>query len=73
MVERLPLTQATVSHHLKELVEAGLVTMREERQYNYYGACPVIVERYAEELRRRLSCPLLAADAAPQDTPPSDG
>jgi DNA-binding transcriptional ArsR family regulator len=31
------LTQATVSYHLKLLREAGLITVRKEQNYIYYG------------------------------------
>ena len=55
VVAKMPLTQATVSHHLKELTEAGLLSVRPERQYSLYAARPETVDVYAAELRRRLS------------------
>ena len=33
--ERLPLSQPTISHHVKELHNAELVTVRSEGQYSY--------------------------------------
>jgi ArsR family transcriptional regulator len=47
-------TQATVSHHLKELVSCGLVESRREGQYVFYKAKPDVVRAYAAELERRL-------------------
>lgn len=37
IVERLELSQPTVSKHLKVLRDHGLVTVREERQHRYYS------------------------------------
>jgi ArsR family transcriptional regulator, arsenate/arsenite/antimonite-responsive transcriptional repressor len=54
MVERLPIAQPTISHHLKELTNAGLVELRPEGQYNYYRLRADVVSEYIEELRRRL-------------------
>lgn len=64
VVEKMPLTQATVSHHLKELTKAGLLSVRLERQYSLYLARPEIVEAYAAELRRRLG--LTDPDKSPE-------
>jgi ArsR family transcriptional regulator len=49
-----PVSQATVSHHLKELVNAGLVERRKEGQYGYYRFVPQRLSAYTEELSRRL-------------------
>jgi len=35
IVERLPLSQPTISHHVKELHNADLVSVRSEGQYSY--------------------------------------
>ncbi len=51
---RLPVTQATISHHLKELAVAGLVTIRRQGQFAFYKFCPEILESYFAELKRRL-------------------
>ena len=40
LVERLTLTQPTVSKHLKVLREAGLVEVRQDAQRRWYRLCP---------------------------------
>ena len=55
VVERFPVAQATISHHLKELVEAGLVETRSEGQFKYLSARFDVVEEYTVELLRRLA------------------
>jgi ArsR family transcriptional regulator, arsenate/arsenite/antimonite-responsive transcriptional repressor len=55
MFERFDLSQATISHHLKELATAGLLERRKEGQYGYYRFCPLVMRRYVDELRRRMS------------------
>ena len=54
VVECFEVAQATVSHHLKELVDAGLVESRAEGQFKYLRAQPEVLEAYTGELRRRL-------------------
>jgi ArsR family transcriptional regulator len=53
IVERFPVTQATVSHHLKELTDAGLVEIRPEGQFRYCRARLDVLEQYIQELQRR--------------------
>jgi len=43
---------ATVSHHLKILSEAGLITCRREGQFVYSEAVPETVESYTRALTR---------------------
>ncbi|GAB2744016.1 metalloregulator ArsR/SmtB family transcription factor [Amycolatopsis magusensis] len=40
LVDRLTLTQPTVSKHLKVLREAGLVEVRQDAQRRWYRLCP---------------------------------
>lgn len=54
MSECFPVSQATVSHHLKELAGAGLVESRREGQYVFYRALPETLDAYLAELRRRI-------------------
>ena len=54
MNECFPVSQATVSHHLKELAVAGLVESRREGQFVYYRALPETLTAYLDEVRRRI-------------------
>src|SRR6185369_10438455 len=53
IVERFPVAQPTISHHLKELSEAGLIEIRPQGQFRYCRARTDVLEEYVEELRRR--------------------
>ena|SRR5437870_4089687 len=53
--ELFPVTQATVSHHLKELTTAGLVEQRSAGQFVYYRANRAALAQYTAELERRLA------------------
>jgi ArsR family transcriptional regulator len=50
----MPLSQATISHHLKELLDAGLVERRKKGSFGYYRARPETLEAYVEALRARF-------------------
>ena len=50
-----PVSKATISHHLKELVRAGLVETEREGQYMSLRARQDVLKAYAEELVRRVS------------------
>jgi len=45
-------TPATVSHHLKVLNEAGLITCQREGQFIYNQAVPGTIEAYARALSK---------------------
>lgn len=53
----LPVTKATVSHHLKELVTAGLVETEREGQFVHTRLVPGVLEAYTAELLRRTAAP----------------
>ena len=50
---RFSVSKATISHHMKELVGAGLVESRKEGQYLHYCVRRDVLEAYAGELLRR--------------------
>lgn len=55
LCQQFPVSKATISHHLKELVTAGLVEPEREGQYVSYRVCSEVVQAYAAELLRRVS------------------
>ena len=54
VVDCFPVAQATVSHHLKELTEAGLVETRAEGQFKYLRARPDVLDDYVAQLSARV-------------------
>ena len=54
LCECFPVSQATISHHLKALTTAGLVDSRREGQFVFYRVRPGVIGAYADELRRRV-------------------
>lgn len=57
VVDCFPVAQATVSHHLKELTDAGLVETRAEGQFKLLRARPEVLAEYVSELQRRIGTP----------------
>jgi ArsR family transcriptional regulator len=57
--ECFPVSQATVSHHLKELTEAGLIEARSAGQFKYFRTCRDVLAAYIEELNRRINATAL--------------
>ena len=58
IVENFPVSQATISHHLKELATAGLVEVRREGQCSHYRPRPGVIADYLAEAARRLAAPV---------------
>ena len=54
LTEKCPLSQATISHHVKELVNAGLVKVRREAKYNFYKLREGVWADYLAEMARRV-------------------
>src|SRR5262245_43574128 len=55
--EDFPVSQATVSHHLKELTEAGLLETRSAGQFKYWSVNADVMNEYIAELQNRLRLP----------------
>lgn len=55
LCDRFPVTKATISHHLKELVQAGLVETHRDGQFVNANVRPGVVEAYVTELMQRVS------------------
>jgi ArsR family transcriptional regulator len=54
LCHEFPVSKATISHHLKELVRAGLVTSERDGQQMHATIRPEVLEAYTRELARRL-------------------
>lgn len=54
LCEDFPVTKATVSHHMKELIRAGLVDAEREGQCMIAKFRPEVLAAYRTELQRRL-------------------
>ena len=54
LLEKLEITQPTLSHHMKILVDSGIVAARKEGKWTYYSFSKNGVE-YALELLNRLT------------------
>ena len=59
LCEEFPVSQPTMSHHLRLLVDVGLIEMRRDGQYAYYRLRDDVVQAYITtlELRLRLATP----------------
>lgn len=55
LVERLPISQPTISHHLKILAQAGLVTVRKSGPFHLYRARREAVEEHLRLLGELVS------------------
>src|SRR5215510_10806808 len=59
--EEFPVSQATISHHLKELTEAGLLESRSEGQFKFWSVNTETMKEYIAELQIRLQLPKVKA------------
>jgi ArsR family transcriptional regulator, arsenate/arsenite/antimonite-responsive transcriptional repressor len=55
LVQESSVSQATISHHLKELCEAGLIDCRREAQCAFFSFRRHVIDAYREELGRRMT------------------
>lgn len=54
LARRFPIAQATVSHHLKVLTDAGLVEARRDGQHSWFRAVRPVLDEYRHALGRAL-------------------
>jgi ArsR family transcriptional regulator, arsenate/arsenite/antimonite-responsive transcriptional repressor len=54
--EKLGLGAPTVSHHMKALIDAGLVTAEKRGAWVYYQLRPDAIQRVADELLALVGC-----------------
>ncbi len=52
LTDPVGLSQPTVSHHLKQLVEAGLITREQRGRWSYYRVVQPALDTLADSLRR---------------------
>lgn len=52
--EQFPVSKATISHHIKELVRAGLVTAHKQGQFLHCDVRREVLEAYTKALLRRV-------------------
>lgn len=50
-----PVSKGTISHHMKELVRAGLIQSRREGQFRFYEVRREVLAAYTAELMRRVA------------------
>jgi len=55
LVRAFPVSQATVSHHLKILADAGLVAVRRQGQFGWYSLRAAAVAQHAALLGKTLA------------------
>ncbi len=55
LARRFPISQPTVSHHLKILEDAGLVSERREGQFHYFRAVPGALVEFSKHLAASLA------------------
>jgi ArsR family transcriptional regulator len=54
LCEEFPVSQPTMSHHLRLLASVGLIEMRREGQYAYYRLRSDVVKAYVSSLEARM-------------------
>lgn len=64
LTQEFPVSKATISHHIKELVRAGLVEAHREGQYLHCDVRRDMLDAYTAELRRRAGLGGSAAAAS---------
>jgi DNA-binding transcriptional ArsR family regulator len=57
LCEQFPVSKGTISHHMKELLRAGLIRARREGQYLHYEVRRETIAAYSHELMRRMGQP----------------
>ncbi len=61
MGELFPVSKATISHHMRDLTNAGLVASRKDGQCVFYHAIPGVIDAWSAELRHRVASPTAGA------------
>jgi len=64
LLEELNISQPTLSHHMKILCDAGIVTGRKEGKWTHYSICCEGVRRIRGLMKELLSAENIPADCA---------
>ena len=71
LCDEFPVSQPTMSHHLRLLAAVGLIEMRREGQYAHYRLRADVVNAYVATLQARLRIiPVRGARSAPKGALP---
>lgn len=70
LVAEFPITQATISHHLKELVAAELIQSRRVGQCAMLSRCDLILDGYLRQLGQRLLPTVSGTRSTGEEVPP---
>lgn len=54
LCDQFPVSQATISHHVKELASAGLIKARRQAKFVFYKLQPRVWAAYLAEMKRRI-------------------
>jgi len=63
MIEKLPIKQSTLSHHMKILIESNIVNERKDGKFSYYSLSNVGISEAIEYLTKYLSAKKEACDS----------
>lgn len=55
LCEFFPVSKGTISHHMKELMRAGLIQERKDGQFRHYEVRREVLAAYTAELMRRVA------------------
>jgi ArsR family transcriptional regulator len=54
LCDQFPVSQATISHHVKELANAGLIKARRQAKFVFYKLQTRVWNAYLAEMKRRI-------------------
>ena len=61
LCEAFPVSQPTMSHHLRRLADVGVIEMRRDGQYAHYRVRVDVMRAYVTTLERRMRLPAVRA------------
>ena len=61
LCDEFPVSQPTMSHHLRRLADVGVIEMRRDGQYAHYRVRVDVMRAYVATLERRMRLPAARA------------